>query len=249
VKNVDTWTPTKYVFSHGRVDVGPDVGSGTWLMARLVAEAYARHLPLHARGRLVDLGCGAVPLFAAYRDLVKEVVCVDWSGSLHGRAHLDVEHDLNEPLPFPDSGFDTALLSDVLEHTRRPEALLREIRRILAPSGKLLLNVPFCYWLHEQPHDYFRFTEHALRSMLVEAGFDVVVLEQLGGAPEVLADIVGKHLSPLPVVGDAFARGLQRLVFAGTSRAARVRALAMSRQRFPLSYLVVAQKPALPDAR
>jgi SAM-dependent methyltransferase len=243
MKNADAWQPTKYTFSDGRAGVGPAVRGGTWLIARLVVEAYARLLPEHARGRLVDLGCGSVPLYEAYRPLVSDIVCVDWAGNRHGRDHVDVEHDLNEPLPFSDGSFETALLSDVLEHTRHPATVLREIQRVLAPGGTLLLNVPFYYWLHEQPHDYFRFTEHGLRSLLSEAGFERVSVEGLGGAPEVMADMLGKHLLPLPVIGDAVARNLQKLVFAGTRPAWVRRALSASRQRFPLGYVAVGRKP------
>jgi SAM-dependent methyltransferase len=121
VKAEDTWKPTKFAFDGERLSVGPDVSPGTWLMTRLVGEL--RH---HARGRLVDLGCGTVPLYAAYRPLVSEITCVDWGGSRHGAEHRDVDHDLNEPLPFADASFDTAILSDVLEHVRAPELLLRE---------------------------------------------------------------------------------------------------------------------------
>src|SRR6185436_13602663 len=131
-----SWTPTKFAHDGERLSVGPSVSPGTWLMTRLVAEAYDRELRRHARGRLVDLGCGTVPLYAAYRPLVSSITCVDWGGSRHGAEYRDLDCDLNEPLPFANASFDTALLSDVLEHVRMPELLLGEIRRILSPGGR-----------------------------------------------------------------------------------------------------------------
>jgi SAM-dependent methyltransferase len=237
------WTPTKFAFAGERLSVGPDVSAGTWLMTRLVAEAYDAALPRHASGRLVDLGCGTVPLYQAYKPHVSAITCVDWGGSRHGARHRDVDHDLNEPLPFADGAFETALLSDVLEHVRVPEQLLREIRRILAPGGKLLMNVPFLYWLHEQPHDYFRYTEHALRMLVERVGLRLVELEALGGAPHVMADVAGKHLQLVPGVGKPLVRTLQRAVFAATRPSPVRRALAASRQRFPLGYFLVAEAP------
>jgi SAM-dependent methyltransferase len=237
------WKPTKFAFDGERLSVGPEVSAGTWLMTRLVAEAYGRKLPQYARGRLVDLGCGTVPLYEAYRPLVREITCVDWGGSRHGAKYRDVDHDLNEPLPFADASFDTAVLSDVLEHVRAPELLLREIRRILAPGGRLLMNVPFLYWLHEQPHDYFRYTEHALRLLVERAGLGLLELEGMGGAPHVLADVLGKHLQLVPVVGAPIVQMLQRAVFGATRPASIRRVLAPSRQRFPLGYFLVAEAP------
>jgi len=242
MKNEAAWKPSKFAYENGRLTVGPSGSDASWLITQLVGEAYARHLPSHARGRLVDLGCGTVPLYAAYRSLVSEVICVDWSGNASSAQHLDIAHDLNQPLPLDSSRYDTVILSDVLEHIRKPEALLAEVARILAPRGKLLLNVPFLYWLHEQPHDYFRYSEHALRSFVEQCGLRLVLLEGLGGAPEVLADIVGKHLSQLPAVGGLASRLLQRGSWAAARLAPVAKALGPSRQRFPMAYFLVAEK-------
>src|SRR5438876_2051852 len=195
MKNEAAWQATRFAYAAGRVSAGPAASDASWLVTELVARSYERYLPEHARGRLLDLGCGSVPLYAAYRPLVSEITCVDWGGSAHHGQHLDVTHDLNQPLPLEDDRYDTVILSDVLEHIRKPEALLAEVARVLSPGGKLLLNVPFLYWLHEQPHDYFRYSEHALRSFIDDSKLRLVLLEGLGGAPEVLADVVGKHLS------------------------------------------------------
>jgi SAM-dependent methyltransferase len=108
---------------------------------------------------LLDLGCGKVPFYARYREYVSETVCVDWSNSLHGNGHVDAECDLTQELPFADASFDTILLSDVLEHIPAPERLWREMARLLKPGGELLSSVPFFYWLHEEPYDYYRYTK------------------------------------------------------------------------------------------
>jgi SAM-dependent methyltransferase len=243
MKNQEAWKPSKFASNGGSLSVGPESSDASWLVTQLVAKAYERHLPSHARGRLVDLGCGTVPLYGAYRALVSEVTCVDWSGNEQSAQHLDVAHDLNQPLPLDGNRYDTVILSDVLEHIRKPEALLAEIARILAPGGKLLLNVPFFYWLHEQPHDYFRYSEHALRSFIEQSGLRLLLLEGLGGAPEVLADVVGKHLSQVPLLGGAASRWLQRGTWAMAKLPPLSRALEPSRQRFPMAYFLVAEKP------
>jgi SAM-dependent methyltransferase len=242
MKNESSWQPSKFAFDGSRLSPGPESSDASWLLTQLIAKAYERYLPEFARGRLLDLGCGKVPLYAAYRAKVSEITCVDWGMSAHGGQHLDVTHDLNQPLPLPDERFDTVILSDVLEHVRAPEALLGEVARILAPGGKLLLNVPFFYWLHEQPHDYYRYTEHALRAMVQRSGLQLVSLESLGGAPEVLADVIGKHVCQVPFVGRMSSRVLQKMTHAITGLPAISRQLAPSRQRFPLAYFLVAGK-------
>jgi len=45
-------------------------------------------------------------------------------------------------LPYPNNFFDVVYLLDVIEHTTKPEFMLREINRVLKDSGKLVLNTP-----------------------------------------------------------------------------------------------------------
>ena len=76
-------------------------------------------------------------------------------------------------LPFRDGSFDTVLSVQVLEHTPRPAALVAEMARVLASDGILILTAPFQFRLHEQPHDYFRYSSHGLRQLCDDAGLEV----------------------------------------------------------------------------
>lgn len=49
----------------------------------------------------------------------------------------------------PDSSFDLILCSEVIEHLAKPTAAIREIRRLLRPSGILILSTPQRYSLIE----------------------------------------------------------------------------------------------------
>jgi len=247
MRNTDLWAETKYVRRRGRLMASRDrseVGVGSRLIGDRVAALYEAELAQHARGRLVDLGCGKAPLYGAYRALVDSVTCVDWPQSVHASPYLDCEADLSLPLPFADAAFDTVILSDVLEHVADPRLLWHEIARLLAPGGKLLLNLPFLYGVHEAPHDYARYTGYALRRFAREAELEVIVLHTVGGSLHVLADLLAKHLAHLPLAGPPLASAVQGLValldrFDWGRRLAR-----RSGERFPLGYFMVAAKPA-----
>lgn len=234
------WTPTKYVERGGRLRAGT-TGPASGLMAEVVAEWYDGALPRHARGDLLDLGCGQAPLYAGYRSRATSVTTSDWKAA----PVVDVVADLTAvPLPFDDAAFDTVVLSDVLEHIPTPGALLADVARVLRPGGTLLLNVPFLYGVHEAPHDFHRYTEFALRRMAQEAGLEVVELSPLGGLLEVLGDLVGKAMTVVPVLGPRLAKGLQALVWAvHTSPVGR----AAGRRTGPLTpsgYALAARRPA-----
>ncbi len=247
MKHEDLWQPSKFVRRGGRLVAGDSVSPGSRQFTGSLARCFEAHLHAHCSGRLVDLGCGRVPLFAEYRGLVREVVCADWPASAHGSDHVDVSCDLTAPLPFLDGEFDTVLLTDVLEHVPTPEALFAEIARILAPGGEVILTVPFYYPLHETPHDYYRYTAYALRRFVAQHGLDLVVLEPLGGVPEVLADLLAKQLADLGRVGRWLAVLLQRGVswYVGTKPGRR--ASSRSARTFPLGYFLVARRAIPPS--
>lgn len=239
MRNTHAWRPSK--FRRGRNDFQAsddlrEVGAGSRVIADLCAHHYSSLLREHAHGLLLDLGCGKCPLYEMYKDFIADSVCVDWTNSPHGSTFLDVVADLNQPLPFRDATFDTVVMTDVLEHLYQPFQSWAEISRILKSGGKVLIGVPFLYWIHEAPHDYFRYTEFALRRMATESGLQLVALNPVGGVFAVMLDLSLKslaHFSP-------------RLAWAGSYVArplARRRAIStIGAGRFPLGYTLVAQK-------
>lgn len=241
MKNAHAWRPTKFESRAGRLRGArnsTEVGAGSRLITDAVARAYGEQLQQHARGRLLDLGCGKVPLYGAYRDLVVDVTCVDWVAG----EHVDLNCDLSAPLPIESAQYDTIILSDVLEHVPDPSLLWQEMTRLLKPGGKVMMNVPFLYWLHAHPHDYYRFTQFALERFVRINGLAMITLQPLGGVAEVLVDLLAKLLDRIPVVGAPFALALQGTasVFGRTTLGARV--ARVSARHFPLGYFVVAQR-------
>jgi SAM-dependent methyltransferase len=242
MKNIDTWRPSKFTYENGKLRASRkagNVGYGSRLAANMVAFTYEENLKKHAGGKLLDLGCGKIPFFVVYRDLTSDVVCVDWANTQHPNPHIDFEADLNAPLAFADNSFDTILLSDVLEHIYYPEQLWREMGRILKPGGKLLLNVPYMYWIHEEPFDFFRYTEFALKNFASQAKLNIIHFQALGGAFEVMTDIIGKNLLRVPLVGRTLSVILQDIAFGFFRQRSRHN---NQLNRFPLGYFLVAQK-------
>lgn len=243
MRSPQSWRPTKFELRGGHLRGSrnaAELGVGSRLVADLVAGLYARDLPKHVRGRLLDLGCGKVPLYGTYRDLASAVTCIDWSDD----THVDLVCDLSQPLPLGDASFDTVVVSDVMEHLPDPALAWREIARVLAPGGTLLLNVPFLYPIHAHPHDHFRYTCFALDRFARGSGLEPVTLEPVGGLIEVLADISGKALARLPVIGPALAAAQQALASAFVRTSLGRRLLVATARNYPLGYFLVAVRSA-----
>jgi len=246
MRNRDKWAPSKYVYRNGRLRASRDrkaLKFSSRLAADLVSELYDEHIPTHVTGKLIDLGCGQVPLYEAYKNYVTDNLCVDWQNSNHKNIFLDHECDLAAALPFREGQFDTIVLSDVLEHIPVPEKLWIEMARILAPGGKVLMNTPFLYTLHEVPHDYYRYTEYALRRFALSVNLNVLVLESIGGAPEVVADILAKNRCFIPILGHGAALAIQFITRAFVRTSPGKRLSRRTGRRFPLGYFLVLEKP------
>jgi SAM-dependent methyltransferase len=150
-----------------------------WLAYRMTDAWLDRNVDL-IRGTLFDLGAGEAPYREYCESHCERYVAVDWGQSLHS-VRADIIADLNQPLPIASGSADVVLCISVLEHLHEPQGFLSEAARILRDDGALLLQVPFQWWVHEAPHDYFRYTPFALQLLLERAGFAGVDIEPLGG--------------------------------------------------------------------
>lgn len=66
----------------------------------------------------------------------------------------------------PDATAGTVLCLDTLEHVEYPHKAVQEIHRILRPGGIAVLASVMDFPIHDYPHDYWRFTPEAFRSIL-----------------------------------------------------------------------------------
>jgi glycosyltransferase involved in cell wall biosynthesis len=92
-----------------------------------------------------------------------------------------MEGDLEDPLLYDkmtDEAFDSVLCVNVLEHLDRPDLALDGFARVLTPGGRAVILVPAHQWLYSEVDRAIehrqRFEERQLRSLLENAGFEIV---------------------------------------------------------------------------
>ena len=144
--------------------------------------------------RVLDLGCRSGALTQHFLD-GNSVVGLDVdAAALEKAAALGIEPvraDVEERLPLEDAAFDAVVAGELFEHLQFPDALVAEIRRVLAPGGVLVGSVPNAFRVQSRlrflrgrpPEDdatHLRmFSPQGLRELL--AGFDGVELTYVGG--------------------------------------------------------------------
>ena len=84
-------------------------------------------------------------------------------------------------IPVDDERYDLVFCSQVLEHLPDPQTALHEFYRILKPGKALWLSAPLFFAEHEQPYDFYRYTQFGFTHLLQEAGFEVESIEWLEG--------------------------------------------------------------------
>jgi SAM-dependent methyltransferase len=106
--------------------------------------------------RILDAGCGVGAFVSRFREF-SDKVCgfdVERPSVLRGIQEVpDLMLAVAERLPYKDGTFDVILMHEVLEHVDDDLASLREMRRVLAPGGRL---VAFC------PNRLYPFETHGI---------------------------------------------------------------------------------------
>lgn len=82
---------------------------------------------------------------------------------------------------FKDASFDTVLNIQVLEHVVEPNAMMREVARVLRPGGKAVFLIPQTGYMHMAPDHYYNFTRFWIRNQCETNGMDVIDLHPVGG--------------------------------------------------------------------
>ena len=78
--------------------------------------------------------------------------------------------------------YDVVLLMNVLEHVFNFQNCIDICYNQLKNNGKIYGSTPFYFRVHPSPNDYFRFTDEALKEILLKSGFkDIVIYPLVGG--------------------------------------------------------------------
>jgi SAM-dependent methyltransferase len=149
------------------------------------------------RARILDVGCGVGMYTEQFRRFSPHVVGVEADLPVARQARSRIPGIVLTPaeaLPFADGSFDVVFSHEVIEHVADDRAAAREMARVTAPGGRILLFCPNRLYPFETHGHYWRGHHHFGNTPLINW----------------LPDPLRSHLAPH--VRAYTAQGLKRLL-------------------------------------
>lgn len=163
--------------------------------APLYLATYRRRLKVVRRhfarpGRVLDVGCAAGYFLAVMQEQGWQVTGLEPSDAIRPQAEerlgrANVHGGLLGQVPLAPGSFDLITMWDVIEHIPDVVAAAREVRKLLAPGGKFLIETQNVRslaarvlgkrWQHYKHAEHiYHFHKDTLRDALARAGFRVL---------------------------------------------------------------------------
>jgi ubiquinone/menaquinone biosynthesis C-methylase UbiE len=147
---------------------------------------------------VLDLGCGVGNSIDLFKDISPHInwFGVDVENSPEGKlckitdGNFSTYNGVN--LPYDDNFFDFVYSSQVLEHVRYPDALLKDVFRVLKPGGYLAGSVAYLIPYHSL--SIYNFTPYGLIVSFKDAGFE---LKEMKAGLDCMVSII-RHMLNAP---------------------------------------------------
>jgi len=164
--------------------------------------------------RVLDVGSGVKPYFPFFEPYAAKFVSVDIANPA-----ADLEGAV-EDLPVPDGSFDVVICNQVLEHCADPAQAVRELRRVVAPGGRVLASTHGVQVYHPAPDDLWRWTHAGLERLFAQNGdWRSVTVTPSSGTTACVGMLISIYVEQ--AAKRARLLPLGRTVIAGVNRAAR----------------------------
>lgn len=156
----------------------------------IFAQKLLKAIDKYAHGCLIDIGCGDTPYI---KHIPPAVTQYDTFDIEKRSAKVTYIGDVTNMHMIKNDAYDTLLCLAVLEHVSDPFSAIKEMRRILKKDGTCILSAPHIARLHEEPHDYFRYTHYGIKALLEKNGFRIIEIEKNG----TLLSFLGHQISTI----------------------------------------------------
>jgi SAM-dependent methyltransferase len=122
----------------------------------------------------------------------KQVTKLDILHKEAGNPRATMVADLTQPHAIPENLFECIICTHVLHVIRDVDRFVRELKRLLAPGGVLLLAVPHISPIYPRAHELWRFTPEGLAVVLEQVfPVDQITIRSYGNSLAAIGDLRG----------------------------------------------------------
>jgi SAM-dependent methyltransferase len=152
---------------------------------------------LGKQGRLLDVGCATGYLLEAAQARGWAPYGVEyaaWAATIAQKkfGREAIFNGTLEECSFPENFFDAIVMSDLIEHVRRPQETLLKARKLLKEEGLLLIVTPDTAavshhlmgkrWTHYKPEHFFYFNRRSFQYLANKGGWEIIHYEKAAKA-------------------------------------------------------------------
>lgn len=162
------------------MDLVKPIFGKNWLVHKIVKDNLMPCIEEYFSGTLLDIGCGDKPYERLVEPYLEKYIGLDHEHTLHDMHKADLIGSAYN-IPLDSESIDTILCTAVLEHLERPDKALKEAYRVLREGGYAIYTIPLFWHLHEEPRDFYRYTNYGIDFLFRNVGFELVKLQPLSG--------------------------------------------------------------------
>ena len=136
---------------------------------------------LRPQSMVLDARAGDMPWKGVFADCNYKSADICYEENKLDVSNLDYVVDIEDMKEIPSDTFDAILCTFVLEHVKHPALVIKEFHRIMKKGGRLLLVTHPAFEDHQQPNNFFYFTQYGIRLLFDEAGLKTKRINYIGG--------------------------------------------------------------------
>ena len=154
------------------------------ILARRQIGKYSHYI----KGTVLDVGPGRPARFTDLFTFDKRI-----SLDIDKNTNPDIVADVQN-IPLKDESVDSIIVTGVLGDVEDPFRAMEEFHRVLKMGGTILITDNFMSHIHDEPNDFWRFTNFTFERLFKKANFEVIAIDRRGGFFSALAQLKIRYL-------------------------------------------------------
>lgn len=142
---------------------------------RILLEKQIKKYAPNLKGTILDIGSGK---YLRYKSLFNYEKYITFDNDPKNNPDIMGSAEF---IDLPENSIDNIVCTQMLGDIKNPTLVIKEFYKILKRGGFVLLTESLLNEIHDEPNDYWRFTEYGLKYLFESNGFKIVDISRRGG--------------------------------------------------------------------